>query len=70
MANGRRYVSLGKQIFIFFWLAMFIYITSHVVLNTGEVNLATERQLQRTLKKLETLHAQNKELSSVVDMLK
>lgn len=70
MAAGRRYVSLGKQIFIFFWLAMFIYITSHMVLNTGEVNLATERQLERTLRKLEALHSQNKELSHVVDMLK
>lgn len=70
MAGARGYVTLGKQIFIFFWLAMFLYITSHVVLNTGEINLATERQLKRTLKKLDALHSQNKELSSVVNMLK
>ena len=49
---------------------MFLYITASMILNTGEVNLQTERQLQRSMKEMEALHAQNRELASVVDMLK
>lgn len=66
----RRYLTLAKQVFILFWVGMFLFIAFSVVLNTGEVNLQTERQLQRTMKELDTLHRQNRELSSVVNMLR
>lgn len=65
-----RYVTVAKQIFLFFWLAMFLYITTSLFLNTGEVNLQTEMQLQRTMKELDLLHSQNRELSSAVDLLR
>lgn len=65
-----RYVTVAKQIFFFFWLVMFLYIAASLMLNSGEINLQTERQLQKTIKEMDILHAQNLELSSAVEMLK
>lgn len=65
-----RYFTVAKQVFVLFWLVMFLYIATSLMLNTGDVNLQTERQLQRTMKEMDILHSQNRELSSVVDMLK